>query len=62
VTRAYRHALNREPSQDELSAAIAFIEAQQAEYAGNGGANAWVTAVADFTQAIFALNEFITVD
>ena len=62
VTRAYRHALNREPSQDELSAAIAFIEAQQAEYANNGGANARATALADFAQAILALNEFITVD
>ena len=62
VTRAYRHTLNREPSQGELSAAIAFVEAQQAEYASNGGANARATAVADFAQAILALNEFITVD
>ena len=62
VTLAYRHALNREPSPVELSAAIAFIEDQQADYASNSGANACAKAVADFAQAILALNEFITVD
>lgn len=62
VTRAYGLALNRDPSQSELSVAIEFIQGQHAEYAKSGHAKPRATAVADFTQAIFALNEFITVD
>ncbi|MCP4888117.1 MAG: DUF1553 domain-containing protein, partial [Planctomycetaceae bacterium] len=62
VTRAFSHALNREPTESERTAAVGFIEAQQADYARTGESNAPGKAVADFAQAILALNEFISVE
>lgn len=62
VTRAFSHALNREPTEVERTAAVEFIEAQQAEYERTGASNAPGKAVADFAQAILALNEFISVE
>ena len=62
VNRAFSHALNREPTENERTVAVGFIEAQQAEYERNGESNAPGKAVADFAQAILALNEFISVE
>jgi hypothetical protein len=62
VTRAYRLALNRSPSNNELHAAIQFIERQQKDYARSNAANAKSAALADFAQAVFSINEFIYVD
>lgn len=62
VTRAYRLALNREPSNNERLAATQFIERQQEDYERNNAANAKSAALADFAQAVFSVNEFIYVD
>jgi hypothetical protein len=62
VSRAYRLALNREPSSNELLAATQFIERQQEDYEQDNAANAKSAALADFAQAVFSVNEFIYVD
>ncbi|MCP4890042.1 MAG: DUF1553 domain-containing protein, partial [Planctomycetaceae bacterium] len=62
VTRAFSHALNREPTESERTAGVGFIETQQAEYERTGEINATGKAIADFAQAILALNEFISVE
>ena len=62
VSNAYRFALNREPSNNELQAATQFIERQEREYVAGGKANSRSLAVTDFCQAVFCLNEFIYVD
>ena len=62
VSRAYRLALNREPSSNELLAAKQFIERQQGDYEQDNAANAKSAALADFAQAVFSVNEFIYVD
>ena len=59
VTRAYQHALNRDPSANERRAAIEFFEAQKIEYQESGQPNALKPAVTDLTLAVFALNEFV---
>jgi hypothetical protein len=51
VKRAYRIALGREPAADELADAIPFIKGKTGE--------ARETAVADFCQVLFCLNEFL---
>jgi hypothetical protein len=62
VSNAYRFALNREPSNNELQAATQFIERQEREYVAGGKANSRSLAMTDFCQAVFCLNEFIYVD
>ena len=62
VSNAYRFALNREPSSNELQAATQFIERQEREYVAGGKANSRSLALTDFCQAVFCLNEFIYVD
>jgi hypothetical protein len=62
VSNAYRFALNREPSSNEMQAATQFIERQQKDYNQNNSAHAKSAAIADFAQAVFSLNEFIYVD
>jgi hypothetical protein len=62
VTNTYWLALNRRPSNYELQAAMQFIERQQNDYEQSNTANAKSAALADFAQAVFALNEFIYVD
>jgi hypothetical protein len=62
VSRAYRMALNREPSNHELRMAMHFITTQQADYEQHLSATARATALADFVQAVFSLNEFVYVD
>jgi len=66
VRHAWRLALGREPSMDELKSGVAFIN-HQARQRSTRDPNKPKTeprklALADFCQAIFALNEFIYVD
>jgi len=68
ITRAYSLAFGRKPSQNELSRAMLFLEAQAKQYQEDLGPEATsqprsaVTALADFCQALVAANEFIYVD
>jgi len=61
---AWRLGLGREPSSTELESGVAFINAQLQERASRKGDEKTIQqlALADFCQAIFALNEFIYVD
>jgi hypothetical protein len=61
---AWRLGLGREPSASELDSGVAFINAQlQARASRKGDQKTMLQlALADFCQAIFALNEFIYVD
>ena len=63
VRLAWRLALGREPSGSEVESGTAFINArlQQRSTREPGKPNTDL-ALADFCQAIFALNEFIYVD
>ena len=54
VKRAYEMALSREPTKQELADALPFI----AEKTGD----ARETAMADFCQVLFCLNEFLYVE
>jgi uncharacterized protein DUF1553/uncharacterized protein DUF1549/cytochrome c len=64
VRLAWRLALGREPSTDELDSANAFInvQIQQRSTREPVKTETQQLALADFCQAIFALNEFIYVD
>jgi hypothetical protein len=66
VRLAWRLALGREPSPEELKSATAFLNAQLQQRATRDPAKstdeAQPLALADFCQAIFAMNEFIYVD
>jgi mono/diheme cytochrome c family protein len=62
VSDAYWLALNRKPSNSELTVGIQFIRSQQKDYEQNNTAHARPTALADFAHAVFSLNEFIYVD
>ena len=61
-----RLALGREPSKDELESATAFLNTQIQQRStrdpDKSKTDAQNLALADFCQAIFALNEFIYVD
>ena len=58
VRKGYLHAVNREPTEQELTRTIKFLEKQQASYARDKKENARRLAVGDFCQTLFALNEF----
>src|SRR5258705_10909040 len=66
VRLAWRLALGREPSASELESGTAFINAQLQQRATRKPnplkTDSQKLALADFCQAIFALNEFIYVD
>jgi hypothetical protein len=66
VRQAWRFALGREPSTAELESGAAFVSAQIRQRSirdpGKLTAETRQLALADFCQAIFALNEFIYVD
>jgi hypothetical protein len=64
VRLAWRLALGREPSSGELQSGSAFIDAQarQRSTRESNKSDPQQLALADFCQAIFALNEFIYVD
>ena len=59
VSAAYALALGRPPAAPELRDAVAFLQAQTPTYAGPDAAE---RALADFCQAVLALNEFLYVD
>jgi mono/diheme cytochrome c family protein len=58
LVRAYRLALARDPSAEELDQAAAFVERQQHSYQSQGQADARVQAWTDLCQVLFCLNEF----
>ena len=66
VRHAWRLAVGREPSMDELKSGVAFINDQAGERSTRVSEKLKTgtrqLALADFCQAIFALNEFIYVD
>jgi hypothetical protein len=65
VSQAYRTALGRAPTAQELRDSVAFVERQQAARrgrAGSGEADPNLDALTDFAQVIFGLNEFMYVD
>jgi hypothetical protein len=63
VRRAYRLALGREPTADELQASTGFLQRQRAAHAAREpGEDARLLALADFAQVVFGLNEYIYID
>ncbi len=62
VTRSYQLALTRGPVEAESTAARNFLQAQAASYTADGKTNAQALALADFCQALLALNEFVYVN
>ena len=60
IHRAYRLALSRDATPEELAEGMAFVKAQEASYAGK--ADARELALADFCQVVMCLNEFLYVD
>jgi hypothetical protein len=62
IQTAYRMALGRAATDEELAAAGTFLTNQTASYAAGGKPNAAELAWADFCQTLFGLNEFIFVE
>ena len=60
VRRTYALALGRVPRENELARGVAFLERQTQRYAAED--NPFETALADFCQAMFSLNEFMYID
>ena len=60
--RAYKQALGRKPTAEEVRDSMQFIEQQIKLYQAQGKDNAERLALADFCQALFSLNEFVYVD
>jgi len=58
VTRAYRLALARDPRDEEIQVAVEFIASGVSQYPP-GEASPQTLALADFCQAVLALNEFV---
>ena len=59
VHAGYQLALNRNATSEELEKASRFVKQQTASYTTAKRQNARKTAIADFCQTLFALNEFI---
>jgi mono/diheme cytochrome c family protein len=55
IQRAYRIALGRDPSTEELADGVAFVKREEASY--NGKANARELALTDFCQVLMCLSE-----
>jgi hypothetical protein len=62
VSRAYQVTLGRNPTEEEVTAAQAFIAEQTAAYNERKLDKPSETALADFCQTLFCLNEFVYVD
>lgn len=60
VRLAWQFAFSRSPSAEELDASTSFIKAQTASRSRSGNSDS--SALADFCQMIFAMNEFVYVD
>jgi mono/diheme cytochrome c family protein len=59
IELAYLATVSRPPTPDEQAAGLAFIGRQQSQYSGEG---ATLSAMTDFCQVLFCLNEFIYCD
>jgi mono/diheme cytochrome c family protein len=62
ITRAFKIALNRLPTADEVRWSQQFIQSQTAGYKDRGDEKAQESAMRDFCHAIINLNEFLYVD
>jgi hypothetical protein len=62
VRQGYLATIARSPDDAELSAAVAFLAAQEKRYADEQKPNAKQLALADFCQVLFGLNEFVYVE
>jgi hypothetical protein len=62
VVSGFQIALSRPPTDSERAAATEFINAQAADYARAGRADARDLAATDFCQALLCLNEFVYVE
>jgi hypothetical protein len=62
AARAYALALGRPPRETEASAALEFIARGTARYESGGKPAPQSLALADFCQAVLALNEFVYVN
>ena len=62
ITTAYRTAVGRGPTMDELADARAFLAAQTAAHAADGGEVAAMAALADFCQVLMGLNETLHIE
>jgi hypothetical protein len=59
VSRAYRIAFGRPPSESEANQGESFLASQRAAYAREGRGDADRAALVDFCQAMIGMNEFI---
>jgi Protein of unknown function (DUF1553) len=59
VSRAYRIAFGRPPSESEARLGESFLASQRAAYAREGRGDANRAALVDFCQAMIGMNEFI---
>jgi len=62
VRVAYRMALARDPTPQELEDSRAFLDGQIASYKADGMANPGELALTDVCQVLFSLNEFVFVE
>lgn len=62
IRAGFRHAVCREPTEQELKRNELFIENQLKSYRLEKQGDAFDLAIADFCQVLFCLNEFIYVD
>jgi hypothetical protein len=62
IASAYRMALGREATRQEVADSVAFIEVQAAAYKAAGQPDGSASALADLCQTLMCLNEFIYVD
>ena len=62
IEHAYRVALARGPSADELARAIEFTQRQLTSYSSERLTDPKVSSMADFCQVLISLNEFIYLD
>ena len=62
VKLGYLTATARQPDEEELTASIAFLAAQEKSYADSGKSDSRQLALADFCQVLFGLNEFVYVE
>ena len=62
VRQGYLTAIGRAPDEDEASAAISFLAAQEKSYAADNKSAPRELALADFCQVLFGMNEFVYVE
>jgi uncharacterized protein DUF1553 len=62
VRQGYQAAIGRAPDDSELTAALDFFAAQERSYDASEKANSRELALADFSQVLFSLNEFVYVE